>query len=197
MDVFHDLVGHKELTKDLKPVDLSNKNISKTFAKIIYQRIKNALYAINSASKIKLEFVPLFNFKYQDGVPMYSFGGLYIDREIHGKALDAVEFNELEYVKGVDDVFNISIPNLTLKEIKYLESLMPTGNLPDEIFSKITDPTVVVPNEDGPSIVAAPEAPFEDLEIEYGAHPKIPLKDVEKFKKIYKFFPTFAEARIG
>jgi len=76
MDVFHDLVGHKKLTEQIKSVDLTNKNISKTFAKIIYQRIKNVLYEMNAASTSKLEFIPLFNFKYKDGVPMYSFGGI-------------------------------------------------------------------------------------------------------------------------
>lgn len=169
IDNFNAIIGHKDLTQGFKTSDLSIKNLPVTYSKIIKARIKEVLYELNSNSTNEFEFKQLFNFKYQDGIPMYSFGGIFIDTEKDIHAFDAVEFEELTFIRTGNEIFEISIPNLTVKEIKYLEGMMPELN---KNKSKLAENKV-------------------------GLIPNIPKKDIERFEMIYQYFPTFTEARIG
>lgn len=67
---------------------------------------------------------PLFNFRYQDGAKMLTFGGLVIDSEV-GRRVGACRFDELPYYRSGSEAFSITVPNLTGAEIHRLAQSMP------------------------------------------------------------------------
>jgi hypothetical protein len=74
-------------------------------------------------------FRPLFNFRYADGAPMVTVGGMIVD-EADGKRLDRCRLAEvLEFAQG-DKQFEIRVPLLTAKEKAALDRLMPCPDMP-------------------------------------------------------------------
>jgi len=172
LDVFREVIGASRVPRGVKVNQISNKEIVNLYREILIEEIKKLLYERNSGNtETNLNFQQLFNFKYKDGISMYSFGGILIDKCKHGELMQTIGIDKLPFIKTGKDVFNLQVPNLTLKEIKFLESIMPGGI-----------------DENGNIL---------DLSNLYHEDPKIPTQDVLSFSKIYQYFPTFAESRIG
>lgn len=172
IDVLREFVGINRLPREIENNMINNKGIPTVYRKILMKEIQNILYERNSGGeKSKFFFKQLFHFKYKDGIPMYTFGGLLIEEPKHLDLFEKIGFDKLPFVKNNDELFEIDIPNLTIKEIKFLESIMPNGiNNEGEIVNL--------------------------LEL-FNKNPSIPGKDILKFAKIYQYFPTFTEAKIG
>jgi len=171
LDFFIKAIGKRKLPRELKNNQITNLGLPKAYAQIISKEIETTLFERNSGSSSKeIIFEQLFSFKYKDGKPMYTFGGLVIESD-QKKIVDDIKFDELHFIRRGEDVFEIEVPNLTFKEIKFLESLLP-GGIDDK--GKIKDLEKLTQND-----------------------PKIPEKDIVKFAKIYQYFPTFAETNLG
>lgn len=76
------------------------------------------------------EYVPLFNFAYEDGAPMATVGGILLNTEDRSK-FDAVDLSAFEFTSATPGApYRINVPNLTPREKMRLDRLLPgTGSL--------------------------------------------------------------------
>ncbi len=166
-----EMVGKYRIPREIENNQISNAGLPRVYQKILNYEIESIIQRRNAGSTTdQMHFQQLFNFKYQDGKPMYTFGGLILS-DLHLDSAAKVKFDELDFISRDEGVFEIQIPNLTYKEIKYLEGLLPGG---------ISDEGVI-----------------EGLDNLYKDNPQIPEGDLKKFAKIYQYFPTFAETQLG
>lgn len=165
---FQDEIGKNKIPEGVKGSDLNSKDykIHKVYQQIILDEIEEKVSTRNNGNKQNspLIFKQLLNMRYQDGAEMYTIGGILYSKE-QEDLVKSSRFEDLDFVKSDSEIFSIDIPNLTFKEINYLNSLLPL---------KL--------NSDGSLNLSTP--------LENG----IPEEDVKKFMKIYRYFPTFAEA---
>ncbi|MBC6995443.1 hypothetical protein QWY85_10190 [Neolewinella lacunae] len=169
--VYVNKVGKEYAPREISKKDLTPKFLHTVYTRTINNIISKILFERNASSMGEnIEWVQLFNFKYADGVTMYTIGGILVQGESHKARLDDIDFDRLQFIRRGEEQFEIAIPNLTIKEIKYLEGIMPYGI-----------------NADG------------SIKGEYkvkGNDPSIPTNDILNFAKIYKYFPTFTESRL-
>jgi len=171
LDKLKEAVGRKRVPREIKNNEISNLGLPKVYTKILKKEIETILLERNSGtSKHEIVFEQLFNLKYKDGKPMYSFGGL-LYKSTQKDIVDKVKFDELHFIRRDEEVFEIEVPNLTFKEVKFLEALLPDG---------IDD-----------------AGKIKDIEYLNQSNPNIPEKDIKKFANIYQYFPTFAETNLG
>lgn len=68
-----------------------------------------------------LPFRQLFNFHYADDAKMLTWGGITTSSSLD-RTIDSCRFEDLHFIRGDDDPFEINVPVLTEKEIAYLET---------------------------------------------------------------------------
>lgn len=164
------LIGENRLPIPNKPINYSAVNLHSTLKRVFDTEINSAISIRNGGlnDKDKISYKPLFNFKYADGANMLTIGGLLINNSDLAQ-YNKANFNELSFVKTNNDIFKISIPSLTLKEIRFLNSQLPTG---------IDD-----------------EGIFVDAVLESN-DPCLSKEDIIKYSKIYNYFPVFTESLV-
>lgn len=117
---------------DKIPFEITNEDFrgrwgtANIFRKIIINEIEDILTSRNGvhSSEDKLIFKQLYNFNYADGTEMLTVGGILFD-EGSKQNFDNCDFDSLEFIKGSDEPYKINVPKLTIREIKYLEQLLP------------------------------------------------------------------------
>lgn len=161
-------IGIDNLHFGNKMIDFSSKNLPNTLHKIINSKINSTLINRNGllSNGNQLVYEQLFNFHYADGVKMLTIGGMLVN-VADKKLFDLVQFDEYSFIKRNEEVFSIDVPILTTKEIRFLNSKLPNGISEDGIF------LVPVPNS---------------------VNPNLPSTDIQKYSKIYSFFPLYTEA---
>lgn len=152
-----------------RSIDFSTNNLPKSLLKILNNRIHSTLIARNGglSEENKLIYEQLFHFHYADGVKMLTVGGIVLNAHDKDRFDTTVNFNEFSFIKKGDEFFNIDIPILTMKEIRFLNSQLPNGV-----------------DDEGNIIQAVPNV----------SNPNLPPTDILKFSKIYSFFPLYTEA---
>jgi len=170
LDVLKEVIGSKNVPTSILNNQINQKNLSIVFTKIVKQQIERILTERNLRDK-DFEFKQLFNFKYNDGTPMYTFGGIIYNAKKHKAQIDKINFTDLPFINDKEEPFKIVLPNLTIKEIKFLESVMPKG----------------INNKGG----------IKDVKKLFNKNPMIPASDILKFSKIYQYFPVFSETKVG
>lgn len=166
----------KQVGKDRIPIgitekDCTNKNYAKIIRKILLNEVLDVLEKRNGGYEkiLKIQFKQLFNFLYEDGARMLSFGGLLISSD-NVPVFENCEFQNLDYYKPSEEPFFIEIPNLTFREIRFLDKKLPHRDEEGEIKPlSITD--------------------LGDLAC-------IPINDIENYTKIYRYYPNFIESEI-
>jgi len=161
-------IGRDKLPGELTNNDLNHKGLPKLYYKILLDEIAEQvlLRNIGAAEDDILKFYPLFNFLYKDGAQMLTIGGLVIKQrefDLYEKA----NFDSLNFVRRDENAFHIEIPNLTLKEIKYLDYYLHTE------YNQAADNLIPTGNLQASGI---------------------PLDDIKKYAKIYRYFSSFAES---
>src|SRR5262249_4296185 len=69
----------------------------------------------------------LFNFHYADGKMMLTVGGIFADQG--DAALVAPTFSDLDFVRRGARPYRIETPILTMRELRFLDSLLPADRL--------------------------------------------------------------------
>lgn len=164
-------VGSERIPADIEGKDLSKKGVSAVLRRIMINEILEVLSMRNGGlvEDQHINFRQVFNFTYEDGARMLTIGGiLYSAPQIN--ILDQCDFENLAFTSSDEKEFNIGIPKLTFREIRYLDKRLPRRN---EAGEQIT-------------------IPMEDL----GELSSIPIEDIEGYMKIYRYFPNFAETDI-
>lgn len=162
-------IGESNLPFGNKPIDFSSNNLPITLHKIINTQIKSIILNRNGGliADEKLAYEQLFNFHYADGAKMMTIGGV-LFKETDKEKFNSANFDEYPFIKKNDEIFNIDIPILTVKEIRFLNSLLPNGI-------------------DGNGEILGEK-------INNASNPNLPATDIQKYSKIYSFFPLYTEA---
>ena len=99
---------------------------SAVLRRIIGAKISEILGDRNAAlpQANQFEYRQIFNFIYNDGTPMLTVGGMFIQGTDEAR-FESCGFGSLEYCKTGADSFEIMVPNLTFKEQHHLDSQLP------------------------------------------------------------------------
>lgn len=159
------MVGYERVPIDITGSDLNKKNLPSTYGKIILNEIVSALTSRNGPLEEakKIQYEQVVNILYNDGTQMLTIGGVFYSGDDQDK-FEKANFKELNFYSNNYECFEIIAPNLTIKEIKYLDALLPDkidkdGNVSEE-YKKV----------------------------------ELPNDDIMNYAKIYRYYPTFAEA---
>ncbi|MGX2028899.1 O-methyltransferase [Methylocaldum gracile] len=153
-------VGKEKVPREIANSDLAGWKAGETFRKIINNQIDEVLNSRNGGRPrgSYYKYQQLFNFQYQDGAKMATFGGILLD-EAQSAIFNKCGFDQLEYYRPNSEGYRIDIPNLTFREIRFLDAPLPL----DKELYRITP---------------------------------IPESDIEKYRRVYRYFPTFTEAEL-
>ena len=174
LEEFEERVGGDKVPVDLEGKNLEGEEMAVTCGRVILNEIKQTLRDRNGlySDKHKVEYNPLFNFRYQDGAKMLTVGGIFYEAG-DKESLDKCEFENLEFVRSdttfyEDEAFcedkafyKIKVPMLTHRECLYLDQKLPHGN-----------------SDDGKQIGLT-----ED--------------DINNYKRLYRYFTIFAEIELS
>ncbi|WP_420745295.1 O-methyltransferase [Photobacterium damselae] len=116
---------------------------SEIIRNIIVNKINNKINQINSAvdDEDKIIFNQIYNFFYKDGAEMSTWGWVFYKKSEQAK-YDLCNFERLNYYSNNQEIYSISIPNFTIKEINKLLEYMPyqepidRDDLPIEIYKE-------------------------------------------------------------
>ncbi|MCG7532635.1 hypothetical protein MHM98_14975 [Psychrobium sp. MM17-31] len=145
-DKLQKIVEKKFIPFDLPKQGLNKADIhSEIIRQIITNKILNKLKLINSAleDSLKWEFKQIFNFLYKDGAEMGTWGWLFYKSKDQDK-FEKSGLEHSEFYSSNEQIYTITIPNLTIKEINQLLEKMPLKEgkeidrsaLPGSIYSE-------------------------------------------------------------
>lgn len=119
--------SNENIPFNIKPIDLTGKRLAKLYKRMIDNQLKQSIANFNSArsSKEKIEYKQIFHFNYADGARMLTIGWLLFDKN-SSAVVDKCQFNKHFNTKDIDTPYIIEVPNLTNKEVQYLDSKMPS-----------------------------------------------------------------------
>ena len=138
-------VGKDRVPADIKGKDLAGWGKAAVFWRIITNQINETLNTRNGPRMAgsKIRFEQLFHFRYQDGAKMLTIGGV-IYEEGQSNLLASCGFKDLHFSRSSNQPYLLEIPNLTFREIRYLDAQLPLDNsgllqavgIPDEDLKK-------------------------------------------------------------
>jgi hypothetical protein len=137
LNILAENVGENNIPPEVKEKDLRKWGLAKVSARIVLNQIEQTIAQRNGPlhEVNKLQFKQLYNFHYEDGAKMLTIGGIIYDKGSEPLLLSC-GFERLPYIKTNDEPFLIEVPNLTYHEIRYLNSMLPNGDL-SEVFNII------------------------------------------------------------
>ena len=163
LEEFEKRVGSDKVPVDVKGKNLEGEEMAETCGRVILNEIKQTLRARNGLSSDKhhkVEYNPLFNFRYQDGAKMLTVGGIFCEAG-DKESLEKCKFENLEFVKSDTTFYKIEVPTLTHRERLYLDKRLPYGNSNDGKQIGLTE------------------------------------KDINNYKRLYRYFTTFGEVELS
>jgi len=171
MEKLKEQVGLKRIPPGIKGIDLSKKNKSKVLRTIINREILDILLNRNGglSNDEKIIYKQLFNFTYEDNAKMLTVGGILYETS-QEKLYEECGLENLEYIRTNEDEYNIRIPSLTFREIKFLDKQIP------------------LLGKDGEKL--------DITKVDFGELKELPKEDIESYIKIYRYFPNFIESEI-
>lgn len=161
LEFLSDQVGEENIPPGLEGKDLVNWGTANVYSRIIRNNIEKTLLERNGGIQEgnRMKYHQILNFNYADGAKMSTLGIVFC-RENESPLYEACKFNKLSFYRNLDEPYLLEVPVLTFKEIRHLNSQLPTNDI-NEIDAK---------------------------GIKKGA--------LEKYSKIYRYFPTFSETEL-
>lgn len=157
-------IRKKIRTSEIHP-EMTKRDYYQIVRNVINTEIESTLSKRNKLEEDNFEYHQLFNFIYQDGQVMMTIGGILVsdkDKETYEK----INFTSLDFVRTTNDIYEIKVPNLTLREIQALNKYLPNFSLGSEEKDKI--------------LLELGEVVSND--------------EIEKYARIYRYFPNFSES---
>jgi hypothetical protein len=108
----------------LRPTDTSD--LHESLRRIADTAIREALAMRNAArpNSKKMEYRQIMNFRYSDGTPMLTFGGIFLNQpDTH--RFELAKLSELPFYKSQDRPYLLKPPKLTFKERRRLDEQLP------------------------------------------------------------------------
>ncbi len=124
LEQLRDRVGEDKVPLDVSGVDLSGWGTAKIYKRIILNEIGETLSQRNISRKNPLVFEQLFNFHYADGAKMLTVGGI-LFRENQRDIFKKCAFDQVDFARFDDQACEIEPPNLTFREIHYIDRYLP------------------------------------------------------------------------
>jgi hypothetical protein len=119
-----DAVGETKI-----PIGVTGKNLEGWgTAKVSYDIISDEIRGlVTQLSVIKdVTYKQLFHIQYEDGAKMLTVGGaLFESKDL--ATFDNAGFGKLPFVRSGSEAYQIKVPTLTFKEMRYLDRLLPNG----------------------------------------------------------------------
>ncbi len=167
LNEFKKRVGDHQLPIESMDLNFNTKNLGETSYKIISRQISSSLINRNGSSTTRISFKQLFNFRYRDNANIMTIGGLIVSPQLE-KSLKKMNFENLSFIRGKEDSYKIECPNLTFREVKALDTALPSS---------------LETNASG----------FKNERLR-----QIPLlqRDIKNYAKIYRYYPSFAETNM-
>jgi len=127
---FQDLV-EENLPYGLTGAGLRGDKVSQVVRKIMRDKIDEVIatrnHLMESANHVK--FDQLINILYDDGARMLTFGGILFS-ENQRDLMDACAFESIDFIRKADEPYEIKVPCLTPKEMRYLNAKLPAASIP-------------------------------------------------------------------
>lgn len=113
---------------------LTKPEFKKNYTQILQKIIKACVYDGLTHNQEKRRFFQLFNFSYEDGSTMYTYGGIFYDLGAD-TSLETLKgrVSTLNHVHGNDDIGNIDCPIITAREKLYIDSYIKEGEFRGEL----------------------------------------------------------------
>jgi hypothetical protein len=119
-----------ELGEERVPADITLESLRGSGLAEFYRRVGTSELeeALSNANAVRVEgqllYKQLFNFQYEDGARMVTFGGVFYRADRQAE-FDACAFDKLPFVKTDHETFRIKSPKLTIREISHIERQLP------------------------------------------------------------------------
>jgi hypothetical protein len=158
-------VGKERIPSEFTKLNMNTKNLSNVTYEMLNRQIETTLITRNGADKNKIEYKQLFNFIYKDNATIMTIGGIVFDKS--QKTLIAkMDFENLPFIKTDKERFKIKCPNLTFREIKALDKLLPDS-------------------------LEIENGRFKNKKLQ-----EIPLipTDKKNYSEVYRYYPNYAES---
>ena len=125
-----DAVGEEKVPAGTSGKDLRRWGKAKISREIIVNEIHEILTDRNGGLRNdeKISYEQLFNFHYRDGARMLTTGGIIYENS-QKLILNGCSFESLDYIRGGEDYYLIDPPNLTYREIRYLDEQLPADSV--------------------------------------------------------------------
>lgn len=133
LDRFKSTFARARVSQDLDAYDLVGRPFATLSRSLLSSEIEAALVARNRKEEEEAIFRPICSFDYADGVLMTTLVGM-ICAKSDLATYTACDFDSLPFVHADRSAFNITIPKITTREFRLLESQMPT-EMPIELGS--------------------------------------------------------------
>lgn len=132
VDLLKTKVGDNNVPTDITGHSLRKWGTALAYRRIIHNKVMEAIANKNGGRthSNKINYKQLFHFNYKDGAQMLTVGGIIYDEG--QKQLFNVDFlkDKFDFLMTEDTPYEIHVPNLTYREIRHLDSLLP-GDLSD------------------------------------------------------------------
>jgi hypothetical protein len=130
LDQLQNELGKERIPPGVKEGDLSDWGTANVYRRIVNAEILNTLSDRNGGliEGSKINYKPLFDFRYRDGAQMVTIGGLIYDQ---GQALHLAKcgFENLDFIrsslKANSKPCMIDVPMLTYRELRHLDRQLP------------------------------------------------------------------------
>lgn len=113
---------------------LTKPEFKRNYTEILQKIIKACIYDGLTHNQDNRKYLQLFNFYYQDGTTMYTYGGIFYDlnADISLNTLKS-RISDLNHVYDDDVIGNIDCPIITTKEKLYIDSYIKEGEFRGDV----------------------------------------------------------------
>jgi hypothetical protein len=169
-EINESLEGYLNISEEMSPLNIDNSifkdwNFAKRCTQIINDQINKSVQNRESREKKGITYQQLFNFHYADGSKMLTIGGIIYDSSLENDITNC-KFDSLGFTRKDNIALEINVPNLTFREIKYLNKYISIDDItkfPKDVSGKRID-TIV------------------------------PSTEIKMYHEVYRYFPTFSES---
>lgn len=154
LDRFVGIFGRDRVPQATTEDDLYGWQFGKLSRDLLEQEIQAELAARNSGGQLDVfQFTPICAFEYEDGARMTTIVGIFHTESDRPK-VEQCNFASLDFLSGTSAPVRITIPKLTVREFKKLESQLPLpsdtelefGSIPENDGRRFADMYRYLPN---------------------------------------------------
>jgi len=127
LDRFRETFGRERVANDITDDDLLGRRFAKLSRDMVLAEIEEAVALRNGQGNPQCFFDPIVSFSYKDDAPMTTIVGVFYD-EPERERFDKCHFSELDFLRAGNELIDIQVPKLTIKELRYLENQLPLAD---------------------------------------------------------------------